>query len=89
MLDQSALGSTQLRAVAAPFDPARCPGTLTIGRLIELGLPLAVHCHRCGRCELFDADAFSLLAIYVPALERRSMHSPLGSPAPWPGHCRE
>jgi hypothetical protein len=32
-----------------PFDPARYPDALTIGRLLELGLPLAVHCHRCIR----------------------------------------
>jgi predicted nucleic-acid-binding Zn-ribbon protein len=54
-----------------PFDPSRFPDALTIGRLLEMGLPLAVHCHRCGRCELFAAGAFSLpLTTDVPALGR-------------------
>jgi hypothetical protein len=63
-----------------PFDPARFPDALTIGRLLELGLPLSIHCHRCGRCELFNADAFGLpLTTFVPALEGRFRCTRCGS----------
>jgi hypothetical protein len=62
------------------FDPARYPDAFTIGRLLELGLPLAVHCHRCGRAAIFAADAIGLLpATYVPALEGRFRCTRCGS----------
>lgn len=63
-----------------PTDPPAYPDALTIGRLLELGLPLADHCHRCGRCELFEPEAFGLpLATYVPALEGRFRCTRCGS----------
>jgi hypothetical protein len=63
-----------------PFDPARYPDAITICRLVELRLPLAVHCHRCGRAEVFAADAFGLPpATYVPALGGRFRCTRCGS----------
>lgn len=65
-----------------PFDPARWPDAVTVGRLVETDVPLGIHCRRCGRFRSVPAGEVGLdLATPVPALEGRFRCSRCGSTA--------
>ena len=52
------------------FDPMKWPDAVTIGRLIEQGMPLGVHCNPCGRFAKLDPATLPIAAtVPVPALE--------------------
>ena len=52
------------------FDATRWPNAVTIGSLIEDGMQMEAHCHRCGRFALLDPASVGLPSdTPVPALE--------------------
>jgi hypothetical protein len=54
------------------FVARKRPDAVTIGRLIEQGLPLGVHCLPCGCYAALDPAALPLApTVPVPALEGR------------------
>ena len=54
------------------FDARKWPNAVTIGRLIEQGMPVGVHCLPCGRYAVLDPARLPFAAtVPVPALEGR------------------
>jgi hypothetical protein len=45
-----------------PFDSARWPNAVTIGKLIDRAMQLEAHCHGCGRCAVLDPVGLPLSA---------------------------
>ncbi len=55
------------------FDARKWPDAVTIGRLIEQGMPLGVHCLPCGRYAVLDPALLPFApAVPVPSLDGRS-----------------
>ena len=62
------------------FNPVRWPKSVTVGNLIEDGMQMEAHCHRCGRFVLLDPAGVGLpVKMVVPALEA---HFHAGAAAP-------
>ena len=54
------------------FDAAKWPNAVTIGRLIEQGMPLGAHCHKCGNFKKMDLAALPIdRSAPVPSLDGR------------------
>ena len=54
------------------FNARKWPNAVTTGRLIEEGMPLRMHCNRCGRFAKLDPAKLPVAAaVPVPALEGR------------------